>query len=133
MKTTWLTPLFLSIFVSLLTGSLRTTLRIPMAMFHGRGSIFPTEGFATSMGYPTSIPPLWAKPLDYVFLLSRLGAWASEGTVNTTVSLAFFFPIPLPPRFSFIVSANPDAPVCRPPSFFLFLGEVRGTGGGYSF
>ena len=72
--------------VDVFVGSHRTTLPTPMATSLGRGSISRTEGFATSMEYPTSIPPLWERPLDFVFQLSRLGAWASEGTVNITVS-----------------------------------------------
>ena len=64
-------------------------LHIPMAMSHGRGSISLTGGFATSTEYPTSIPPLWVKPLDFVFPLSRPDAWAFGGIVNITVSHTF--------------------------------------------
>lgn len=85
--------LFFCLPVDVFVGLRPTTPLTPMAMFHGRGSTSRTEGFATSMEYPTSIPPLWAKPLDFVFQLSRPGAWASGGTVNITVSstLNFFF------------------------------------------
>ena len=81
-------PFFL--LVLLLAGLLRTTPHIPMAMSHGRASISLTGGFATSMEYPTSIPLLWVKPLDFVFQLSRPDAWASGGIVNITVSPSLF-------------------------------------------
>jgi hypothetical protein len=87
------TPFF-CLAVDVCTGLLPTMPPTPMAMSHGKGSISRTEGFATSMGFPTSIPPLWAKPLDFVFLQSRPGAWAFGGTVNITVSSTLFPPCP---------------------------------------
>lgn len=81
-----------------------------MAMSHGKGSISLTGGFATSTGYPTSIPRLWAKPLDFVFLQSRPGAWASVGTVNITVS----FTLRLFPR------RKHHRPCVGFPSYFFF-------------
>ena len=88
---------FLSCCWARFSGLLQTMPPTPMAMSHGRGSISRTEGFATSMEYPTSIPPLWAKPLDFVFQQSRPGAWASGGTVNITVSFALPTLFPSPP------------------------------------
>ena len=99
-------------------GLLRTTPLTPMATSQDRGSISRTEGFATSMEYPTSIPPLWAKPLDFVFLQSRPGAWAFGGTVNTTVSSPLHS---FPHHFDFppSLAANSVALVCSAlPLFF---------------
>ena len=61
-----------SVLIFLKTGYPQTMPHTLMGMSHVRGCIFLIVEYATSTGYPTSIPPLWARQFVYASLPLKL-------------------------------------------------------------